>query len=230
MSDIWDKTAAVSLSASYLAEVVSLRDPDNLGRIQVRLLAWDGVGNQDGPVWARVAVPFAGADRGAFLLPDVGDEVLVTFVQGDPRFPVIVGGLWNGAAPAPEVLGGDGSRVDRWTFVGKAGTRIAILEERSGQETISLTTPAGVKGVLTDDGGGRIELEAAGSKIVIDSSGVKIETGAKVGVQASQVEINSGQVTVNAAISTFSGIVRCDVLQATTTIATTYTPGAGNVW
>ena len=228
--DIWDRTAAASLSASYLAEVVSLRDPDNQGRIQVRLLAWDGVGNQDGPVWARVAVPFAGADRGAFLLPDVGDEVLVTFVQGDPRFPVIVGGLWNGSAPAPEVLGGDGSRVDRWTFVGKAGTRIAILEERQGQETISHTTPGGVKGVLTDDGGGRIELEAAGSKIVIDSSGVKIETGAKVGVQASQVEINSGQVTVNAAISTFSGIVRCDVLQATTTIATTYTPGAGNVW
>ena len=38
------------------------------------------------------------------------------------------------------------------------------------------------------------------------------------------------QVKVNAAISDFSGIVKCDVLQATTVIATTYTPGAGNVW
>jgi hypothetical protein len=44
------------------------------------------------------------------------------------------------------------------------------------------------------------------------------------------VQVSAGQVTVNAAMSTFSGMVKCDVMQATTVIATTYTPGAGNVW
>ncbi|WP_088889350.1 phage baseplate assembly protein V [Leptolyngbya ohadii] len=217
------------LHASYLAEVVSVQDPDRLSRVQVRLLSFDGIGNQDASLWARVAVPFAGGRRGAFLLPDVGDEVLVMFANGDSRYPVVVGGLWNGRAPAPETLGGGGDRVDRWTLVGKAGTRIAIVEQGSGG-TISFTTPGGVSGVLTDDGSGKIEFKAAGTTITVDTSGVSVQVPAKVSVQASQVEVNAGQVTVNAAMSSFSGVVRCDVLQATTVVATTYTPGAGNVW
>jgi uncharacterized protein involved in type VI secretion and phage assembly len=216
------------LHGSFLAEVVSVDDPDRKSRVQVRLYAFDGVDGQDAAMWARVAVPFAGADRGAFFLPDVGDEVLVTFVQGDPRLPVVVGGLWNGRDGAPETLGGD--RTDRWTIVGKAGTRIAIVEENASTATISLTTPGGVTGTFTDEGGGRIELEAAGSTVKIEASGVTVETSGKVKVQASQVEVTAAQVKVDAAISQFSGVVKCDVLQATTVIASTYTPGAGNVW
>lgn len=215
---------------AYLAEVVSVADPDRLGRVQVRLLNWDGVAGQDGPIWARVAVPYAGADRGAFLLPDVGDEVLVSFVQGDSRLPVVMGGLWNGSARPPETLGGSGERVDRWTVVGKAGTRIAIVEESPGQEKIVFTTPGGVSGELTDAGGGKVEVKAAGATVTVDPQGVSIETPAKVKVQASQVQVSAGTVTVDAAVSSFSGLVRCDTLQATSVISTSYTPGAGNVW
>ncbi|HEU4386674.1 MAG TPA: phage baseplate assembly protein V [Blastocatellia bacterium] len=215
-------------NASYLAEVVSVSDPQGLSRVQIRLLNFDGVADQDGPIWARVAVPFAGADRGAFMLPDVGDEVVISFINGDPRLPVVVGGLWNGNAKAPETLGGD--RVDRWTIVGKAGTRIAIIEESASSATIKLTTPGGVSGEFTDSGGGKIEFKAAGTTVTIDTGGVSIQTPSKVKVQASQVEVTSGMVKVDAAMSQFSGIVKCDVLQATTVIGTTYTPGAGNIW
>jgi uncharacterized protein involved in type VI secretion and phage assembly len=216
--------------AAHLAEVVSVQDPQNLSRVQVRLLGFDGVADQDGPLWARVAVPFAGAGRGAFFLPDVGDEVLVVFAGGDARSPVVVGGLWNGAAMPPETLGGN--RVDRWTLTGKAGTRIAIEELASGQPTVVITTPSGVEARLTDDGGGRIELSLPGgaTQVTLESSGVVIETGSKVSIQASQLAIAAGQVQVDAAVSRFSGIVQCDVMQATTIIGATYTPGAGNVW
>jgi uncharacterized protein involved in type VI secretion and phage assembly len=212
----------------YLGEVVSVQDPANQSRVQVRLFSFDGPADQDGPIWARVAVPFAGAGSGAFLLPDVGDEVLISFVQGDSRLPIVVGGLWNGAAQAPEQLGGD--RTDRWSLVGKAGSRIAIVEATPGNATISFKTANGVTGTLTDSGGGQIELKAAGNTITIDSGGVSVQAAAQVSVQASQVEVKAGQVTVNAAVSNFSGMVRCDVLQATTVIASTYTPGAGNIW
>lgn len=222
--------AAGIFNTSYLAEVVSVEDTENLSRVQVRLLNFDGISEQDGPVWARVSVPFAGNNRGAFLLPDVGDEVLVIFVNGDSRLPMVIGGLWNGSARAPEALGGAGDRIDRWTIVGKAGTRIAIIEEGAGQATISFTTPGGVSGELTDSGGGKIEFVAAGTTITVDSSGVAVQTPSKVQVQASQVDVSSGQVTVNAAMSSFSGVVRCDVLQASTVIAATYSQGAGNVW
>ncbi|HXD96626.1 MAG TPA: phage baseplate assembly protein V [Candidatus Acidoferrum sp.] len=225
-----DAAAPSWLTASTLAEVIAVDDPDRLNRVQIRLLSFDGIGDHDGPIWARVAAPFAGADRGAFFIPDVGDEVLVTFVNGDPRWPIVVGGLWNGSAPAPETLGGSGDRVDRWTIVGKAGTRIAIVEEASGHPTISLTTPGGVSGTLSDSGGGEIEFKAAGTTITVDPTGVSIQTPAKVTVRASQVQVTAGQVKVDAAIADFSGIVKCDVLQANTVVAQTYTPGAGNVW
>jgi uncharacterized protein involved in type VI secretion and phage assembly len=216
--------------ASYLAEVTSVDDPDNLSRVQVRLLSFDGVGEHDAPIWARVAVPFAGDNRGAFMLPDVGDEVLITFVNSDVRFPIVVGGLWNGNARAPETLGGAGDRVDRWTIVGKAGTRIAIVEENQGEATISFKTPGGVSGELTDKSGGKIEFKAAGTTITVDSGGVSVQTPSKVKVQASQVEVTSGMFKVDAAMSKFSGVVKCDVMQATTIIGTLYTPGAGNIW
>ena len=215
-------------TASYLAEVDSVDDPDRLTRVQIRLLNCDGLDDQDGPIWARVAVPFAGADRGAFLLPDVGDEVLVVFLNGDPRFPMVVGGLWNGRDQAPDSLPGD--RVDRWTITGKAGTKFSIVEEQSGQEKIVFETPGGVKGTLTDEAGGRIKLEAAGNTVTMETSGVTIQAAAKVTVQASQVEVSAGMVTVNAGMSRFSGVVQCDTLISNTVVSAMYTPGAGNVW
>jgi uncharacterized protein involved in type VI secretion and phage assembly len=226
----FDVSSPAVFAASHLALVVSVKDPDSLSRVQVRLLGFDGVTDQDAPVWARVATPFTGGKRGAFLIPDVGDEVLVTFVGGDSRLPVVVGGLWNGTDKAPETLGGSGDRVDRWTLVGKAGTRIAIVEEGSGNATIKLTTPGNVSAELTQTGSGKIELKAAGSTVTIDTSGVSITTPSTVKVEASKVTVTAAQVSVDAALSKFSGIVKCDVLQATTVVATTYTPGAGTVW
>ena len=55
--------------------------------------------------------------------------------------------------------------------------------------------------------------------ITIDPQGVSVDTPSKVKVQASQVEVTAGTVKVDAAMSTFSGVVKCDVLQATTVIA-----------
>jgi phage gp45-like len=93
-----------------------------------------------------------------------------------------------------------------------------------------LTTPGGVSGELTDKNGGKIEFKAAGTTITIDTNGVSVQTQSKVKVQASQVDVTSGQVNVNAAMSKFSGVVKCDVLQATTVSGMTYLTGAGNVW
>jgi uncharacterized protein involved in type VI secretion and phage assembly len=233
MSTLLRETALAMLGpAAFLARVVSVKDPDNKNRVQVRLYNVDGINDQDGAVWARVVVPFSGNNRGAFFFPDVGDEVMVVYLSGDSRFPVVVGGLWNGHDSAPDSFGGSGDSVDRWTITGKAGTKMAIIEDTSGP-TIQFTTPGQLSGKLTDSGGGSIEFtDSMQTSIKIDSSGVTINAPtADVNVTAaSSVTVNAPQVTVNAAMSVFSGIVQCQVLQATTVVATTYTPGAGNVW
>jgi uncharacterized protein involved in type VI secretion and phage assembly len=225
-----DQTVPLIGPAAYLAKVVSVQDPDSLNRVQVRVYNCDGNTDEDGPVWARVAMPFAGKNKGAFMFPDTGDEVLVVFLSGDPRFPVVIGSLWNGSDTAPDSFG---SAVNKWTLTGRNGTKIAILEEQSGQETIKLTTPGGQVAKLTDQGGGTIELDhSGGSSIKIDTQGISItaSSGKVTITAASSLDVSAPMVKVDAAMSKFSGMVKCDVLQATTVIASTYTPGAGNIW
>ena len=52
--------------------------------------------------WAPVAAPLAGKKRGAFFMPELGDEVLVAFEHGDFDHPFIIGFLWNGVDTPPE--------------------------------------------------------------------------------------------------------------------------------
>jgi uncharacterized protein involved in type VI secretion and phage assembly len=216
------------LFGAQLAIVTSVEDPDNLARVQVRLLGPDADG--DALMWARVAVPYAGPDRGAFLIPDVDDEVLVVFVAGDARHPIVVGGLWNGRQQPPETLGG--SRVDRWTLTGTAGTRIAILEAASGAPTVELETPGGVKATLTDEAGGKIELTDGTNRITMDPQGVTVNAPVKVSVLVSgtSLQVSPGQISVTAALATFSGVVSCQAVQTSSTVSASYTPGAGSVW
>ena len=228
-----DSALEILGATAFLGIVKSVKDPQHRNRVQVRIYNTDGVGDQDAPVWARVVVPFAGGKRGAFFIPDVGDEVVVVYLSGDPRFPIVIGSLWNGKDAAPETLGGSGEAVDRWTITGKAGTRIAIVEESASSATIKLSTPGGLVGTITDDNGGSIEFtNSLQTSIKIDSSGVMINapTGKVQITAASEVDVAAPTVNVSAAMSVFSGIVQCQVLQATTVVATTYTPGAGNVW
>ncbi len=216
--------------SSYLAEVVSVKDPKNLSRVQVRILSFDGVDEQDALIWARVVVPFAGDNRGAFLIPDVGDEVLITFVNGDTRLPIVLGGLWSGRTTVPESLGGSGDHIDRWTITGKQGTRVAIEEESLSTAKILFTTPGGVSGELTDDGGGKIEFKQGGTTLIIDNQGVTINTSSKLKVQATQVSVSAAMVQVDAGISKFSGVVQADTVICNSIISASYTPGAGNIW
>ncbi|RQP21477.1 phage baseplate assembly protein V [Piscinibacter terrae] len=214
-----------ALAMPYLGRVTDVNDPQNLARVKVELYALDT--SNDVAMWARVASPFAGDKRGGFFIPQEGDEVLVVFVNGDARHPVVVGGLWNGSASPPESLNG---KVDRWTITGKAGTRIAIIEESDATATIECKTPQGVKLTMTDESGGKVKIECAGNTVTIDTQGVSIEAAAKVKVQAAQVEVSAGMVKVDAAMSQFSGVVKCDTLITNSVVSTSYTPGAGNIW
>ena len=215
------------LNAGYLAQVVSLDDPERRNRVQVRLVAFNGIDGQDAPLWARVVAPFAGDNRGAFFMPDVGDEVLVIFMNGDTRFPLIIGGLWSGTAQAPADLSPDGNRYKR--IRSKNGVMVT-LDDRQGQETLTLETPGGQK-VTLHDGPASLKCEDAnGNSITMDSAGITVQAAAKVKVQAATVDVSAGMVTVDTAMAKFSGVVKCEVLITNSVVSAAYTPGAGNIW
>jgi uncharacterized protein involved in type VI secretion and phage assembly len=211
----------------YPALVSDIKDPDNQGRIKVRL-PWlpDDSGGYN--VWARLATLMAGAERGSWFIPDVDDEVLVAFEAGDPRRPYVVGALWNGRDTPPERMDGAGENFIK-SITSRNGVKVT-LDDQDGQEKLILETPGGQK-LTMQDGPGQVEIrDSNGNSITLDTGGVKIVAAAKVTVQASTVEVSAGMVTVNAGMSKFSGVVQCDTLISNMVVSAAYTPGAGNIW
>ena len=92
-----------------------------------------------------------------------------------------------------------------------------------------LRTRGGLEIVL-DDKAGQVTISGQGSTIRIDAAGVTIQCAARLEIDASAVKLNAGMVEVDAGMSKFSGVVQCDTLIATSVVASSYTPGAGNVW
>lgn len=212
----------------YPATVVKIKDDsDNQGRVRVSL-PWSPDGQSSYEAWARLATLMGGKDRGTWFIPDVGDEVLVGFEAGDPRFPYVVGGLWNGKDTPPETMDGAGQN-NKKAIVSRRDIRI-ILDDAQGQETLTLQTPGGQKVILTD-GPASIEIkDSNGNSLKMDAAGITLRTSGTLTIQASTVVATASTVTVNAPQATFSGIVNSQTNITTTTISSIYTPGAGNIW
>jgi hypothetical protein len=82
------------------AVVAQVKDPANLGRVQIHLSANAGGAKE----WARVVSPLIGRNLTAVQL-GIGDEVLVAFENGDVRRPFVIGNVWNGADSSPGSAG-----------------------------------------------------------------------------------------------------------------------------
>ena len=210
------------------ALVIDIKDPDNQGRVKVTL-PWsvDAQGERY-EAWARLATMLGGNNRGSWFIPDVDDEVLVAFEQGDPRRPYVLGGLWNGVDAAPESMDGGGRNFKK-VLRSRNGVKVT-LDDQDGQEQLVLETPGGQK-VTLKDGPGAIEVaDSNGNSVKLEVSGITVNASAKVTINASQIAISAGMVTVDAGMSKFSGVVQADTVISNSVISASYTPGAGNIW
>jgi uncharacterized protein involved in type VI secretion and phage assembly len=212
----------------YPALVDDIKDPDGQGRVKITLPWTPDTAGGRYEAWARLATLMGGDNRGSWFIPDVGDEVLVTFEGGDPRRPYVVGGLWNGSDKPPESMDG-GGRNNRKVLRSRNGVKLT-MDDADGQEQLIVETPGGQK-ITLKDGPGTVEIvDSNGNSIKLETSGITITAAAKVTVNASTVEVSAGMVTVNAGMSKFSGVVQCDTLISNSVISASYTPGAGNIW
>jgi uncharacterized protein involved in type VI secretion and phage assembly len=213
---------------AYPAIVTDIKDPDSQGRVMVRLPWAADTGGARYEVWARLATLMGGNNRGSWFIPDVEDEVLVVFEGGDPRRPYVIGVLWNGRDTPPESMDGSGSN-NRKVLRSRNGVKVT-LDDQSGQEKLILETPGGQR-VTLKDGPGVIEIvDSNGNSVKLQTSGITVNSAAKVTVSASQLEVSAGMVTVNAGMSRFSGVVQADTVISNSVVSASYTPGAGNIW
>jgi type VI secretion system secreted protein VgrG len=134
-----------SITGVHSARVVNIDDPQRQGQVQVQYY-WQEQGQS---TWIRHLTPYAGADRGLFFRPEVGDEVLLAFEEGDPERPVILGSAWNmsDAIPNEDFWGGETHNNDVKRIVTKSGHRISLIDKQ-GEESIGIATPIHAKLVL----------------------------------------------------------------------------------
>ena len=206
----------------FPAVVIDNLDPQNLGRIKVRIPL---PGRKGYEAWSRIATLMAGKNKGSWFIPDVNDEVLVAFGVGTVGGIYVVGGLWSSTNRPPESMQpGNYKKLLR----SRSGVQIT-LDDKDGQESFTVETPGGQKLTLKD-GPGAVEItDSNGNSVTLETAGITVNASAKVTLNASTVEISSGLVTVNAGMSKFSGVVQCDTLITNSVVSSSYTPGAGNI-
>ena len=213
----------------YPALVTDVQDPDNQGRVQIKLPFVEESDGGSALAWARLATMMAGADRGTWFIPEVDDEVLVAFTAGDPRRPVVIGALWNGVDAPPETM--DSAHNVR-SVTSRSGHKLTF-DDTAGAEKVELKTNGGHTFTLDDAAGGTVTLtHSNGATIKIDAAGnIEITANVKVKINApAGLDVTAAMVTVNAAMSSFSGVVKADTVITNSVVSASYTPGAGNIW
>lgn len=131
-----------TLYGVYRARVADNNDPQGLGRLQIQFF-WQ---EENQSCWVRAMTPYAGADYGVFVLPEIGDEVWVMFEEGDPERPRVIGSAWNGLhkPPREQFWGGDVDPNYVKRIVTKSGHRIT-LSDKPDKNSIVIATPNHLK-------------------------------------------------------------------------------------
>ena len=159
-------------------------DPDGAARVRVRMPMVDQSGEG---AWARLATGVAGPDRGLAVRPEVGDEVVLGFLDGDPSQPVVLGGV-HSAGQAPPEDGTDDN--DHKVYVSRAGVRVAVDE---GRAALRVETPGGRVLVLDDESGEVTVEDKRGNRVRLTNDGVTVESNSDLSLTA------NGKVSITGA-------------------------------
>jgi len=178
----WSQNLVVGL-------VTNNNDPDDMGRVKVKFPALpSGSAGDLESTWARVAVLGAGHARGTFMTPQVNEEVLVGFENGDARRPLVIGSLYNGRdKPGTDLLQSkDGSFAvasDKKVFM-TSKEDMVFKSQKAMTIEVQNDQKSTVKGSVDQQISGGVKHKASTSYEIEAGSSVKIK-GATMTVEAS---------------------------------------------
>lgn len=198
--------------------VTSIDDPDKKNRVKVKLLTQ--VKNSYETDFIRVANSFSGNNYGSYFMPEVDDEVIVAFNNGDIESPVVIGCMYNKKKSAPFKI--EDSKNTKKAIITKQNNRIIIDDEDDAtsisiktkkdfqividdkEESITVSDKSEKNILKIDSSNGLVEissekeikLKAGGASISLSNGNIEINSDTSIKIASSQVELN-GSSTVN---------------------------------
>lgn len=162
------KTTPPTSPGIFTGKVLELEgDPLGIYRILVDVPELDTTGSG---VWSRLANFYATTGKGAFFLPEIGDEVILGFEENDLAHPVVLGALYSSEQAPPFSIEEDNHLKGILT---RSGLK---LEFDDKNEQLTLATPANNTIVLSDDESSIVISDQHGNQITMDATGVKIKS------------------------------------------------------
>lgn len=190
--DIYAKPAdgvGPAVNGLQVAKVEQLGD-DPLGenRIMVRLLTGD-----DTTLWARLSLMDAGKERGAFFMPEIGDEVVVGFINDNPNKAVVLGMLHSSQSPAPV-------EADDQNHIKGIYTREKLkLVFDDENKVVTIETPGGNSLSVSDKEKGIALQDQNGNKVTLSDGGIVIESVKSLTLKSSQdVTLEGNNINIKA--------------------------------
>jgi len=155
-------------------------DPEGQFRVQVEIPI---LGANAEAMWARLSTFYTGNGVGAFFIPEIGDEVLLGFMNDDPRFPIILGSVFSNAIPTP-------STPDEENTIKTIVTKSKLqLKFDDAKKTFTIQTPGGNTMVLSDEDGAITITDQNENKIEMTNSGISLESQTSINIKAAE-EVN----------------------------------------
>lgn len=205
-NDIHDAPAAGlvgSVNGLQIGVVVQLEsDPGGQDRIKVRVPVIDDSGQG---IWTRIASLDAGEERGAFFMPEIGDEVIVGFINNDPGEAVVLGMLHSSSKPSP-ITPQDANNEKGFTTRSKMH-----LSFNDDTRTIVIDTPAG-NSITIDEESMKIEIvDQSSNKITMETTGITLESPANIDIKAGAVLTLAGGASLSIGAPSLSVKADADV-------------------
>jgi uncharacterized protein involved in type VI secretion and phage assembly len=151
------------------------QDPDNLYRIKVNIPSWKDAQEQ---VWARISTMYAGEGYGMVFLPEIGDEVIVSFFGNDFDSPVVLGSTFN-----PKTVPHANYADDNFekVLITKKGMKWSWNDDKAIHE---ISTPAGNKILISEDSQSIVIEDQNQNKIEMNSNEINIQSNMAINMTA----------------------------------------------
>jgi uncharacterized protein involved in type VI secretion and phage assembly len=205
---------ATKVYEPVIGVVTDNKDPSKLGRVKLKMPI---LSDKDTTFWVPIIMQGAGKNRGWFFIPEVDDEVLVMFEQGDINRPLVVGALWGGKDKPPDK--NDGGDNPRRVIKSRQGSKVTfddkemkiIIEDGTGKGKITfdsnnnkiifeslkgdvcVQSPKGDTQIVAKN----IEMKAANSVEIHAGSKMDVGAGSNMDVKSPSNTLSGSKVNLN---------------------------------